>query len=210
MPDTDKTVRVEARHLPLVAKVHARAFPKSALTCLGSEAIRRYYEWQLHGPHEHHFIAVFSKENLAGFAVGGRARGALAGFVSKNKWFLTTRVLLQPRLVFSERGRKALNSGLQALRRLRLQSETPPIRSVESRRSFGILAIAVDPSYQGKGVGVQLMERFEEVAREHHFTCMHLNVSVNNTQAIRFYEKLGWTRSGSSAIWSGLMEKHSS
>jgi ribosomal protein S18 acetylase RimI-like enzyme len=204
---SDKIVQIEPRHLPAVAVVHARAFPDSALTRLGLEAVRRYYEWQLQGPHEHHFIAAFDKGDLLGFAVGGTARGALAGFVRKNKWFLTARILLKPRLILSERGRKAIASALEALKRLRVQSKTPPPHKVETQSSFGILAIAVDPACQGKGIGLQLMERFERIAREHHLTRLHLTVSVNNTQAIRFYEKLGWTRGGSNTVWNGFMEK---
>jgi len=38
-----------------VAKVHCRAFADAALTRLGCEAVRRYYLWQLEGPHEHWF-----------------------------------------------------------------------------------------------------------------------------------------------------------
>ena len=30
---------------------------------------------------------------------------------------------------------------------------------------------------------------------------------VNDAQAIRFYEKPGWTRRGSGSVWTGLMEK---
>src|SRR5439155_17891990 len=108
-----KPTQLEFRHLPAVALVHARAFPDSALTRLGLEAVRRYYEWQLQGPHEHHFIGVFDQDNLVGFAVGGRARGALAGFVKRNKWFLVRRIMRKPRLVFSEKGRKAMISALQ-------------------------------------------------------------------------------------------------
>lgn len=38
--------------LPAVAAIHVAAFPDSALTALGVEAVRRYYAWQLDGPHE--------------------------------------------------------------------------------------------------------------------------------------------------------------
>src|SRR5688572_6450353 len=101
---------IDEQILPFVAIVHTRAFPDSALTRLGVEAVRRYYEWQLHGPHEHHCVGLFYQNNLVGFAVGGKARGALAGFVKKNKWFLLGRIMVKPRLVFSGRGRKAMVS----------------------------------------------------------------------------------------------------
>jgi hypothetical protein len=37
--------------LDAVAKLHLDAFTDRALTKLGQEAVRRYYEWQMAGPH---------------------------------------------------------------------------------------------------------------------------------------------------------------
>jgi len=205
---SSKIVQIELRHLPAVALVHARAFPDSALTRLGLEALRRYYEWQL-GLHEHHSIGVFDKADLLGFAVGGRQCGALeglGGFVQKNRWYLVGRIMLKPRLVFSERGRKAMISALKVLRRLRVKS-TPVLKPAETRPSFGVLAIAVNPALQGSGLGLQLMECLEQIARRNNFTHMHLTVSVKNARAIRFYEKLGWTRCSSEPVWTGEMVK---
>jgi len=205
---SENIMQLDPRHLAAVSQVHSRAFPDSALTRLGHEAVRRYYEWQMQGPHEHHFIGVFDRNSLAGFAVGGTARAALAGFVARNKSFLITRVLLRPRLIVSVRGRKAIASALETLKRVRVQCKATPSPKAESPRSFGILAIAVDPACQGRGMGLQLMERIEQIAREHHFARMHLTVGVNNVKAIRFYEKHGWTREGNPALWCGLMGKH--
>ena len=70
---SDKIAQIKPEHLPGVAALHARAFPDSALTRLGLEAVRRYYEWQLQGPHDFHFIGVPDQTGLRGFAVGGRA-----------------------------------------------------------------------------------------------------------------------------------------
>ncbi|HEX2748759.1 MAG TPA: GNAT family N-acetyltransferase [Verrucomicrobiales bacterium] len=202
VPDT--IVPVESRHLAAVAAVHMRAFPESALARLGMESVRRYYEWQLKGPHEHFFIGVFDGEKMSGYAVGGKARGALAGFVGKNKWFLLGRIILKPRLLFSARGRKAIGSALQVIRRRR-GKKVPPAPA--GRISFGILAIAVDPARQGTGEGLRLMRHLESVARDKNYTHMHLTVSVANAKAIRFYEKLGWSKVESDGAWNGSMEK---
>ena len=43
---------IELLDLNSIAKIHLAAFPKSALSHLGQEAVRRYYEWQLTGPHD--------------------------------------------------------------------------------------------------------------------------------------------------------------
>jgi ribosomal protein S18 acetylase RimI-like enzyme len=199
-------LQIAPRHLPAVAVVHSRAFPDSALTRLGLGAVRRYYEWQLAGPHEHHFIGAFNETGLMGFAVGGISRAALAGFVRRNKWYLVTRIMVTPRLLLSKRGWKAMVAGMKGLRRLRVLAKAPP-RPQAAVRSFGILAIAVDPAYQGKGIGLQLMARCERIARHDHFTRMHLTVNVSNTQAIRFYEKLAWAKVPGGEGWTGAMEK---
>lgn len=45
----------------MVAGVHVAAFPSSALTRLGSEAVRRYYLWQIEGPHVQRFRVVWEE-----------------------------------------------------------------------------------------------------------------------------------------------------
>lgn len=77
--------KLEFGNLIDVAKVHKRAFPESALSKLGLEATRRYYEWQLLGPHDTYAIGVFENDLLLGFCFGGVFRGALNGFLNKNK-----------------------------------------------------------------------------------------------------------------------------
>lgn len=49
-----------------VARVHLAAFPRSALTRLSVEAVRRYYLWQLEGPHEHWFRGAWVTPRLVG------------------------------------------------------------------------------------------------------------------------------------------------
>jgi len=38
---------------------------------LGTEAVRRYYEWQLVGPHEVTAISAYINTELVGFCFGG-------------------------------------------------------------------------------------------------------------------------------------------
>ena len=48
------------------------------------------------------------------------------------------------------------------------------------------------PSYQGKGIGRQLLLFAEEVAQSHHCSYMQLNVGHIVTPAISLYKKLGY------------------
>jgi len=184
--------QIQLHHLAQVTCVHIRAFPESALTRLGPEAVRRYYEWQLVGPHGHHFIGIFDNSVLLGYAVGGTSRGAMSGFVHRNKGFLVRRVVARPWLLLGTEFRSRISAATASL----LPSAKQPLvqRTEIPPRSFGILAIAVDPTAQRKGIGRLLMDSLAQAAMDNDFDHMHLSVAAANTQAIAFYEGLGWTR----------------
>lgn len=203
---TDRIRPLEPGHLLEVAKIHSRAFPTAVLTQLGTEAVRRYYEWQLLPAHRRLCVGYFVEPSLWGYAFAGGGGGAVSGFVRRNKWFLLFRLLARPDLIFSGRARAAVRLGFSLLHPAKRQRPSQP-SLVSSGPSFGILAIAVDPSYQGKRIGGQLMDYCEVVARQHKCARMHLSVRPDNLQAVRFYENLGWVKESSKTPWSGFMEK---
>ena len=207
--------------LDAVSAIHLRAFPESALTHLGHEAVRRYYEWQLTGPHDCYAIGAFTDDQLMlGFCFGGTFRGALSGFLDKNRRFLALRLLTRPWLVLTEpMFRDRLRFGISALRRYQAVSKQlsessaaypiafKPLIQVPPRKSFGILAIAVDPATQSHEIGKALMLDAEAAARRKQMPQMHLSVAVENTNAIAFYEHIGWVRVKQNERWSGSMNK---
>jgi ribosomal protein S18 acetylase RimI-like enzyme len=196
---------VRPEDLKSVAEIHLRAFAESALTRLGLEAVRRYYEWQLTGPHDHEFVGVWHEHDLVAYAVGGVSRGAMSGFVRRNAGFLARRVLMQPWLVCKSRFRGRLKVGLRSLSRER---PSPPSAWAHSAgRSFGVLAIAVAPAGQGQGLGKLLMNHLESVAKAGGYDRMHLTVGADNAGAIAFYERLGWTKAMNGGHWGGGMVK---
>jgi ribosomal protein S18 acetylase RimI-like enzyme len=192
--------------LTSVALIHRKAFADRALVGLGQEAVRRYYEWQLDGPHDAIALGITQQGKLSGFCFAGVFRGALTGFLRKNMWFLVGRVLIRPWLMASPLFRERLSLAWNVLRR---RSFPSALQAAAAPRSFGILAIAVDPEIQGAGLGKGLMAAAEKKARERNFSCMHLTVDVDNAQAIGFYENLGWQRfPGPDGIWHGYMTKY--
>ncbi|MCP0887986.1 GNAT family N-acetyltransferase [Ligilactobacillus sp. WILCCON 0076] len=58
---------------------------------------------------------------------------------------------------------------------------------------FNILALAVNNSFQHKGIGKKLMLAIEEKAKELNITAIRLNSGEERTAAYRFYEKIGYT-----------------
>jgi len=198
---------VQDENLSQVAEVHIRAFSESALTKLGVEIVCRYYHWQLRGPHDCYAIAAFKGEQMLGFCFGGVFRGALGGFLQKNKKFLVWRVLLHPRLLLNEIFRDRLKTAFRSLRvfpTMKKAKKTPiPSNPV---KSFSILSIAVDPAIQTKGVGKMLMQAAEEEAVRRGYERMHLTVHPSNTKAVQFYLRVGWLKQKEDN-WAGGMYK---
>lgn len=198
--------------LPDVARVHMQAFPKSALTKLGREAVRRYYEWLITGPHEALNVGVYDQDNLLGFCFGGVFRGAMGGFLEKNRAFLVRRVISHPWLLanplFRERTRFAVSRLYKRfLPGRRRKAPKSTAAKLKQPSSFGILSIAVAPQYQGSGVAQLLMEYSEQIAIERGFVRMNLTVHPSNKRAVRFYEKMGWQRDMNDGRWDGHMSK---
>jgi ribosomal protein S18 acetylase RimI-like enzyme len=189
--------------LPEVARIHCAAFPKAALTLLGTEAVRRYYEWQLTGPHDATFFGCKADERLLGFCVAGRFSGALTGFLRRNRAFLGRQVLTRPAFLLSPFFRQRCWMALQLLWRFHRR----PRSSNPSKKGFDILAIAVDPHSQHSGVGRLLMQECEVLARRQECEEMTLSVACDNIQAIRFYERGGWNKVLNDESWEGKMRK---
>jgi ribosomal protein S18 acetylase RimI-like enzyme len=74
------------------------------------------------------------------------------------------------------------------------------------RKSFGVLAIAVDPASQGQGTGAILMAEATRRAIAQDFLAMHLTVHPTNTAAVAFYRGLGWVElKEPNGTWVGRM-----
>jgi ribosomal protein S18 acetylase RimI-like enzyme len=188
-----------------VARLHIEAFPGSVLGDLGEEAVRRNYLWQLTGPHDLTALVATDGGDLLGFLFGGVFRGSTIGFVKSERWFLARQVAHHPRILMRGVGwsRVVLALRLLARRTAPAQPEQP---EAVPRRSLGVLAIAVDPAAQGRGVGRALMAEVTERARAQGFEAMHLTVHPANEQALAFYRSLGWSElPESDGRWVGRM-----
>lgn len=181
--------------LGLVAKVHKLAFPESFLTRLGKGAVERYYRWQIEGPHDHYLIVAFSGEEMAGFCVGGISRGALSGFLEKNKYYLGVKLISKFWLLFKGNLLKKFRIAFVFFLKKFLPERKRKEESLEKRRdSFGILSICVIPQVLGLGIAQKIMQSSEIEAIRRGFGKMHLTVDAENHRAIRFYEKLGYVK----------------
>ncbi|MDD3580669.1 MAG: GNAT family N-acetyltransferase [Desulfobacca sp.] len=199
---------LEIKDLYHVAQLHRLAFTQSLLTYLGQEVVRRYYEWLLLGPHETTALGAFADDMLVGFCFGGIFRGAMNGFIRKNRYYLMWKICTHPKVVKNAefRQRMALGWKSKIFRKVNLYhgvSMPTPLY-----RHSGILAIGVDPMMQRKGIGKLLMEAAEEQARQKGHREMRLTVEINNLVAINFYENIGWEKVPSQeGTFQGAMRK---
>ncbi len=193
--------------LEAVARLHARAFPDAAITAFGPEAVRRYYEWLLEGPHEAALMLAWRRDQLVGFCASGFFRGAMRGFLRANRVYLASRILRHPSLLRTELVRERIALAVQLTWRFSRARKARPSEPQDVRR-FGVLSIATDPTAQGSGAGRALMGEAEQRARRDGYAAMVLTVHPENARAVRFYEQLGWERRlVNGDRWAGNMEK---
>lgn len=190
-----------------VAAIHCAAFPRSALTQLGKEAVSSYYRWVLTGPYEIYAHGIRSDKALAGFCFGGIAPTAMTGFLRRNSGLLASRLVTRPLLIVDPIFRHRLQRGIQTLLRAKRRSQPAAPVSTALKHPYDILSIAVNPSYQGMGFGKTLMEHAQTTARQNGFHVMTLMVNTDNEQAIAFYESMGWEKLLMKGVWRGNMEK---
>ncbi|MGN6696406.1 MAG: GNAT family N-acetyltransferase [Aquihabitans sp.] len=178
-----------------VASLHQLVFRDSVLSQLGFETVRRYYRWQLTGPHDVEAFGLFVGHDLVGFLVGGRFRGSMIGFVKQEKAFLARQTLRHPIVILGSRGRFALRTGT----RLLFRPVKPTIVERPERvpdKSFGILAIAIDPNVQRSGMGSLLLDEAERRAAAMGMERLHLTLDPQSWGAAEFYRGQGWRRLG--------------
>lgn len=121
---------------------------------------------------------------LAGFAAGEAAAGRAARYRTLRP-IAATAFLQRPWIVFDPAIRHMLMS------RLAIDSnDFPP------RESWFLPIIAVDPDFQGRGLGHKLLHSFEQEGHRRGFGEASLVVLESNMPARTLYEHAGWTISG--------------
>jgi ribosomal protein S18 acetylase RimI-like enzyme len=201
---------LERRDLQELSSVHRAAFSESALTALGSEAVYRYYRWLLDDCHDSFCLGGWRGKSLDGFIFAGHFRGAMGGFINRNRKFLITRVILRPWLVTNREFRRRMRIGWRALGIRRKTGARASARSADYEPPgphFGVLSIAAHPRAWGSGIAETLMDHADTEAMRRGVHTMVLTVHPTNTRAVRFYERLGWQKIPENTSWDGRMHK---
>lgn len=199
--------------LPQVARVHSRAFPRTAMAKLGLEALRRYYYSLMHYDEGAKAIGAFVDDRLIGFCFVGIRRQSDRTFLRHNFVFVAWRIALNPRLLREPMFRDRIVLGVRLIRELlsqpfkRRRERTAGTEVAPEPRSFGIQYLATDPAFHGHGVGKALLGAGEQLSRELGYREIHLGVVPENRHAIGFYQHMGWSKVPDGASWTGLMHK---
>ena len=191
-----------------VSEIHLASFRNSALSKLGKEVVLRYYQRQLKDSSKLHAIGAYMDGKMIGYCFGGIFGGAVSDYLYKNKAFLIKQLLLRPWLLLSPTYfRKVLGGLLALINFTRNKNRAIAGQAAPEPNDFWILSIASSPKARGLGVGKRLMEYSEEYARNQDFKKMFLTVNPKNTNAIRFYEHIGWVKDANTQNWQGRMKK---
>ena len=65
--------------------------------------------------------------------------------------------------------------------------------SFYSDLGLNILGLAVNPDFQGRGIGRKLMNKLEEYAVDNNINFIRLNSALKREEAHKFYEHIGYT-----------------
>ena len=65
--------------------------------------------------------------------------------------------------------------------------------SFYSDLGFNILGLAVNPDFQGRGIGRKLMNNLEDYTVENNISFIRLNSAMKREEAHKFYEHIGYT-----------------
>ena len=69
----------------------------------------------------------------------------------------------------------------------------PMYESFYSDLGLNILGLAVNPDFQGRGIGRKLMNKLEEYAVDNNISFIRLNSALKREEAHKFYEHIGYT-----------------
>ncbi len=198
---------LEDRDLPRVAEIHLASFPRAAISRLGLEAARRFYESLLIGPHDAYAVVAVDHDCIVGYCFGGVWHAAEAYFLRRNILYLAFALLRRPWLLAHPFFRSRITPSIRLVLRRAPTSNPLAPPAAATNRSFGIQSIAVDPAFQGRGVGRVLLQASEAIARGRGFTVMDLSVHTDNAAAVALYKRTGWEEHLTDGVWHGFMYK---
>jgi ribosomal protein S18 acetylase RimI-like enzyme len=181
-----------------VARIHCAAYPNGILTAFGERCVMQYYSWHMEGKHAVSTIGLECGDKLIGFCVLLRYND-FGGFLRRGLPIVSAALMRSPWLALQPLFVKRLRGGMSLLvGKRRAKAEPGTVR---------ILSIALEPAYQGHGLGQTLLRAAAETALRDGASALALTVHPDNHRAVRAYQRDGWERTLVNGAWQGAMRK---
>jgi len=168
---------LNSSHINAVTQLHIRSLT-GLLHDLGPRATRAFYHGAVRSSSAIGYVCM-QENSLLGFVLGSANPRGLRREILANSFFQTlfgicSGVIRKP-------------STLRCL----LSSFLPDNEDYDSQAAE-LIYLAVDQDKTSSGVGRQLVEHFSQKLRESGVKAYELSVDVDNGNAIRFYDRLGF------------------
>jgi len=214
MNSSIKIIQPVHADLVRIAQCHRKAFPDTLSTAMGQAYVEKMLEWYLVDDRAFIFFLEESGKCIGycgGLKYDGKSpvgsassmiqhsyHAAVSAMLRKPWLFVHPEFLKKYRLAFKNLWRRMLSSVGLPKKIASVSSTIPP--------HTGLIVIGVDPAHQGKGYGGMMLSEFERLSNKFGYYHLMLTVRTNNEQAIKSYQRNGWsiTQSGKG---STTMEK---
>jgi len=174
--------------LDQVVDLHKKCFPTSRSTKLGKKFLKKFYSWYTIYHPELSFVSEGAGE-VVGFICGTLGSGG-----GQQRFKFTLPIIIQslinnPLLIFNKVTFKSWKVLINALK---IKKKSIPNDQKPAGKKGALDSIAIDSRARGHSIGILLVQKFEEAAREQGATYLSLGVEADNIPARKLYEKCGW------------------
>ena len=184
-----------------IAKCHIAAFPKSVTSLLGEKVVASMLKWYLSATNK--FLFYVEEKDLVqgycgGFIMDGSdAYGSGSGMTQFGFNQAALAFASKPWLLLHPEVRKKYPFILtNVARKLGFKKDQPMAVSKHMTKdeplTAGLVVIGVIPNLQQKGLGTLLQQEFERKAIEMGALQLQLSVRIDNTKAIKSYQRNGY------------------
>jgi len=182
-----------------IAACHRKAFPNSLSSKLQPSFSIKLLTWYLDNPRGVIFH-IEEKGEILGYCGGIKTNspeleGSSTSMAQYTFKLMVQSLFFKPWLIFHEENFNRIPLILKnVLLKIGLKQKKKNI-SIKLDRFvpfWGLVVIGVIPSHQGKGIGSELLQEFERLAKANNIRRIYLSVKKENKKAIKSYEKNDW------------------
>lgn len=180
-------VNAKFEDLPQIATIHKERFSDHFLGHFNKKLIARYYSYFIKN-NAIFLVHINTQNTIDGFVMGGKSSilsVAISNFVHRNLLLIGLKIIITPSL-----WKYAIHRIKTILHKYH-KSKGNVVKVPDTR----LLSIAVTKNVEGAGISILLVDNFEEhVKNKIREDKYGLSVHLNNSRAINFYKKNGFSK----------------